>query len=203
MTDTQNPLLIDIPMPIETPRLTLRNVLPGDGQDTHKAKIETWDMIHRWMPWAIEIGTAEEDEANIRQAHADFILRKDIRMNGFEKDSGEMVIFTGLHRFDWNIRRFEIGYWVRKSAQGKGYATETSNALTRYAFEALNANTVVIDYAEGNDKSLNVLQKLGFEKEGMAKKDMRLPDGTLVNRYRYSRTNLNGLPDLDVTWETL
>lgn len=195
-------LLIDIPMPIETPRLTLRNVLPGDGKEMHAAKMQTWEMLHRWMPWATDIGTEEDSEANIRQAYADFILRKDLRVHGFEKSSGEMVVFTGLHRFDWKIGRFEIGYWVEKDAQGKGYATEAANALTRYAFKVLGAKTVVIDYAEGNEKSQRVIEKLGFEKEGCAKKDLLLPDGTLANRYRWSRENLDGLPALDVTWET-
>ena len=198
--DFSNPILIDLPLPIETPRLILREPRPGDGAALHGMKLETWEQIHQWMPWATEIGTEDESEANCREAYANFILRKDLRLQGFEKETGRMVIGTGLHRFDWNVRRIEIGYWVRASAQGKGYATESTNALTRYAFEVLRANAVAIDAATENRRSLSVIEKLGFEKEGIEKKSLRTGNGSLFDKYLYSRTSTDGLPDLEVRW---
>ena len=111
-----------------------------------------------------------------------------------------MVVFTGLHRFDWATRSFEIGYWVRKDEQGKGYATENTNALTRYAFNALNANRVEIHHAEGNDASRAVIEKLGFEHEVTRKINHSLPDGSLVDDYSYVRFDTKGLPELKVEW---
>ena len=196
----QNPILIEIPLPVITPRLILRQPLPGDGQAVHQAKIETWEGIQKWMPWATEIGTPETTEADIREAYARFIRREDLRMHGFERESGEFVVSTGLHRFDWKTRRFEIGYFVRQSLQGKGYATETANALTRFAFKALGAHAVAISHAEGNEPSRRVIEKLKFEKEGIARNDMILPDGTVTNCHIYSLTDPEKLPDLEVEW---
>lgn len=197
----QDPVLIDVPMPIRTPRLILRPPQAGDGAAMHEAKAETWEGIHKWMPWTKDgLGTAEESEAVARKAQAKFILREDLMLIGHEAKSGRAVIYTGLHRFDWQHRSFEIGYWVRQSAQGKGYATESTNALIRYAFGALNARRVQIDFADGNEASHAVIKKLGLCYEGAAKLGIELPDGRYVDRHHYSRTDMHGLPDLDVRW---
>ncbi len=69
MTDTtiRHPILTDIPMPIHTPRLLIRNVLPGDGDAIYEAKKDSWDELTKWMPWTKEgIGTAivPDDDSN-------------------------------------------------------------------------------------------------------------------------------------------
>jgi RimJ/RimL family protein N-acetyltransferase len=202
--EKKNPVLIDVPMPIETPRLYLRNVLPGDGKAMFEAKAESFDHLRKWMPWAKELGTEEGYEIVARENHAEFILRKDIMIVGFEKKSdgtpGRFVTATGLHRMDWDRGYFEIGYYVRSSAQNKGYATESTNALIRYAFNALSASKIGICHAEGNEESRRVIEKLGFVKEGVFKDSAHLPDGTITNHHWYARFDDKNLPKLDVRW---
>ena len=194
------PILIDIPMPIVTPRLILRPPMAGDGADVYAAKMESWTELNRYMPWAKVKGTAEEDEASVREAQARFVKREDMRLHGYCRETGRFIIGTGLHRFDWNIRRFEIGYWVRTSEHRKGYAAEAANALIRYAFNQLSARAVAIDVADGNTPSMGVAEKLGLVKEGVTKCDLMLPDGRVVDRHVWSCTDTKGLPPLDVKW---
>ncbi len=195
-----DPVLYDVPMPICTPRLILRHPMQGDGEAVHEAKLETWEMVSRWMPWAREKGDVNADESVCRQAHARYMLRQDFMIFGFEADTGKFVLSSGLHRFNWKVRRFEIGYWVRKSAQGKGYATECANALTRYAFSVLGARAVAIDVAEGNSASMAVVNKLGFQKEGIFRKHHCLPGGEVVDYHIWSCTSPDCLPPLEVSW---
>lgn len=197
---TKNPILIDIPMPIITPRLMIRPPMPGDGAEIHAAKAETWTDIRTWMPWAKELGTEEDDEIMVRENHAKFLLREDFMMIACDRDTGQPVIFTGLHRFDWEIRRMEIGYWCRKSAQGRGLVTECANALTRFAFGALNARTVAINCAHDNDKSRAIIERLGFDFEGRMKNATITPDGFVHDSLWYSCADIQKLPPLDVTW---
>lgn len=198
MTDKK--ILIDIPMPITTPRLVLRPFSTGDGKILYEAKNETIDDLLEWMDWAKKGETEEDNEIVCRQAHAKFILREDLMFLGFHRETGEMVISTGLHRFDFEIGKFEIGYWVRKKFQGQGYATESSNALTRYAFDQFSAKRMLISHADGNDKSSRVPLKLNFEKETVRKLDHKLPDGRIVDTHDYVCFNTNDLPPLEVTW---
>lgn len=191
---------IHIPFPITTERLTLRNVMPGDGAAMFEAKTESMEELYRWMPWAKELGTVENNETVAIENHERFLKREDIMILGFAKDDGRLIVSTGLHRMNWDLRIFEIGYWVRTSEAGNGYATESTNALIRYAFNALSASKVTICHASGNDASARVIEKLGFEKEGVFKKDARLPNGTVTDHHWYARFDDKNLPQLKVTW---
>lgn len=194
-------ILMDWPVPIITPRLTLHPVMPGEGAETYAAIIETQDQLRLWMPWMSAPQTVDTAEANIRRAHAQYILREDFRLAGRRRDTGELVICCGLHRFNWPLRHVEIGYWVRAGAQGNGFATEAANALTRYAFTVMQARRVMIAHAEGNDASRAVIQKLGFPLEAVRRQAHGpLPDGRIVDDYTYVRFDTDGLPDLDVRW---
>lgn len=196
----KNPVLIDVPMPIETPRLFIRNPLPGDGKAMFDAKVESFDELSKWMPWAKEPGTEEYSEEVARKSFAQFILREDLMMLVFEKETGKKIASSGLHRMDWDRGYFEIGYWVRNSETGKGYATEITNALLRYAFGALGAKKVSITHAGGNIGSQRVIEKLGFIPMGIVKDGTVLPSGVMADHHWYARHDTEGLPDLDVTW---
>lgn len=200
MTNPPHFTLLDLPMPVETPRLILRPLAPGDGAEIHQAKQDSWNALARWMPWATDIGNVEKDELYARQKHAAFILREDLTMTGIDRETGRLALFTGLHRFDLKIRKFEIGYWARAGFQGRGLMTEAVNALTRYAFNELAARRVQIIHAAGNDASRRVIERLGYTLEGKLKNDALLPDGTVTDHWVYGRTDAHGLPDLDVRW---
>ena len=198
--NTDHPIMIDLPMPIETDRLIIREPRFGDGAMLHAAKIETWDAIHQWMPWAKELGTIADDELVMRENHIKFLERTDLMMLAFERASGKFVAGTGLHRFDWHKRHFEIGYWCTQSMQGKGYATEITRALIRYAFDVLDANKVIICHANGNEGSKRVIEKCGFDFEYTAKKDDILPNGEWTDSHFYSLFNADHLRDFNVRW---
>ncbi len=60
----------------------------------------------------------------------------------------------------------EIGYFLKRSAWGKGYATEACKRLIRMAFEESTLTEVVATFEVGNIASRNVLEKAGFVDRG-------------------------------------
>jgi RimJ/RimL family protein N-acetyltransferase len=60
----------------------------------------------------------------------------------------------------------EIGYFLKRSAWGKGYATEACRRLIRLAFEESSLTEVVATFEVGNIASRNVLEKAGFVDHG-------------------------------------
>jgi RimJ/RimL family protein N-acetyltransferase len=197
-----NPLLIDLPEYIETPRLILRSPRAGDGPELTAAITESFAELKEWMPWAKKIPTVEESEINARKAFGRWVLREDLRISMIDKSSGKLVGSTGLHRINWDLPSFEIGYWVRTSYGGKGYVKESTNALTRFAFEYLKAKRVEIRCESKNEKSLGVMKSLGFEYEGCLRSSgteahSTNPRDTLI----YSLLNPSRLPPLEVKWK--
>lgn len=61
----------------------------------------------------------------------------------------------------------EVGYFLKRSAWGKGYATEACKRLLQLAFEESPLSEVVASYDAGNDASRNVLLKSGFVDRGV------------------------------------
>ena len=50
------------------------------------------------------------------------------------KHAGDGAITSAAVDIDWPGRQCDTGFWVRKSAQGQGFATEAANAIVRYGF---------------------------------------------------------------------
>lgn len=61
----------------------------------------------------------------------------------------------------------EVGYLLKKSAWGRGYATETAQRLLRFAFEDTPLEEVVAVTDPDNRASQRVLRKSGMVDEGL------------------------------------
>ena len=164
-----NPILLNIPSEFTTERLLIRMPLPGDGKAVHKAINASLPELKPWMIFAQKEQSEQDIEANIRQAHADYLSRKDLRLLVFLKASGEFIASSGLHKVDWSIRKFEIGYWIDSRHSGKGYITEAVQGITDFAIKELNARRIEIRCDANNVKSRAIPERLGFALEGILK----------------------------------
>lgn len=184
-----NPILRDFPDQFETERLLIRCPVPGDGQELNRALRESWAELQAWMPWAQGAIPSEADsEARLREGRARFLTRDDLWLLLFRKGTNTLVGSSGLHRINWAVPRFEIGYWVRTPYAGKGYITEAVNGIAAFAFDVLEARRVEIRCDSGNDRSRAVAQRCGFALEATLHHDDRHPaDGTLRDTLIFAR----------------
>lgn len=60
----------------------------------------------------------------------------------------------------------EIGYFFKRSAWGRGYATEACRRLLQFAFQETTLTEVVATFHKENLVSRNVLEKAGFTDRG-------------------------------------
>lgn len=83
--------------------------------------------------------------------------------------TGEFIGFIGL-AFKTYTAEFtpatDIGWRLKKSAWGKGYATEGAKRCLDYAFNDLNIDKIVATCTKDNLKSEHVMQKIGMKKRG-------------------------------------
>lgn len=161
-----DPILLEIPETIESERLILRCPRAGDGRVMFESAEESRRELNPWMPWS-EKQTLEDAELFARRAHAEFILRESLGYVIFRKSDGMHVGNTGLHRIDWDVPRFEIGYWCRTSLTGQGYISEATSTLERFAFDFLKAKRVDIHVDDRNEKSWRIPERLGYALEGV------------------------------------
>ena len=185
-----DPILLDLPASIETPRLMLRPPRTGDGPALFDAVTESMPELRKFLaslPWVAAEQTLESAETFCRNAQANFLARKDLPFFVFEKATGHLVASTGLHRTVWQTPKTEVGYWCRTTASGKGFVTEAVTALTEYAFLHVKAVRVEVISDEENVASRRVAERAGFALEGVLRHERRAPDGSLRNTCVYAR----------------
>lgn len=186
-----DPVLIDVPMQLSTDRLILRCPMPGDGPVANEAERESIQDLRPWMPWARPDKSVDESEAYCRRMHARYLLREELALFIFERDvlgrEGRLIGGTGLHRIDWDLRSFEIGYWRRRGSGGRGHATEAVRALARFAFDRLAARRVEIRTDDANRLSWRVAERAGFTLEALLRGDSLTALGEVRSTRVYAR----------------
>ena len=95
-----------------------------------------------------------------------WLPRTDLTLGIFETATGRFLGGTGLHEPDWALRSFEMGYWPRQSATGRGYTTEAAVLLRDFAFGRLGARRVELNRDVRNHASRRVAEWAGFILEG-------------------------------------
>jgi len=172
-----DPLFIDFPEEFTTERLLIRIPRPGDGQAVYQAIRSSMKDLRPWMPFVRKEQTEEEVELNIRQAHINFLKRDDLRLLVFLKETGELVASSGLHRINWSVPKFEIGYWIDSRFSGQGFMSEAVEGITEFAFQELKARRVEIRCDAKNVKSRAIPERLGFTLEATLINDDVSVDG--------------------------
>ena len=180
------PILQDFPESFETERLLIRSPLPGDGPEMHAAVNESLDDLLPWMDWPKQHETIEDSEKQIRLNRVSFMERSDLLLLLFLKGTNTLVGSSGLHRMDWSVPRFEIGYWCRTRFAGNGYVTEAVRGITAFAFEHLGARRVEIRCDALNRKSVRVAERAGYTLEGELRNAEVGADGGLRNTLVFS-----------------
>jgi RimJ/RimL family protein N-acetyltransferase len=185
-----DPLLLPVPNSLETERLQIRSFRTSDAPQLHEALVESIAELreHLWfLPWVAEEQTLQSAQVRCRRAEANFLVRADLPYLAFLKSTGRLVASAGLHRTDWTLPKTEVGYWVRSSESGKGYATEAVLALTNWALLGLEAKRVELMTDEANYGSRRLAERCGFALEGILRSTMQSPDGQLRNSCVYAR----------------
>jgi ribosomal-protein-serine acetyltransferase len=185
------PILRDFPEEFETERLTIRAPRFGDGGQVHAAILESIDHLRPWMPWVHPVPSVEEEEANIRQARTRFLAREEFWLLLFLKHTDTFVGGSGLHRANWDVPKFEIGYWVRQRFAGRGYVGEAVVGITRFAFDALGARRLEIRVDDRNVRSWRIPERLGFLLEGILRNEARDVEGKLRDTRVYAKIRMD------------
>lgn len=108
----------------------------------------------------------------------EFNYRQSLRLFVFDAfDNQEILGVINFTQFVEGISYFcYLGYSLAETAQGQGYMTEALGVATRYVFDQMNMHRIMANYMPHNQRSGNLLRRLGFVVEGYAR-DYLLIDG--------------------------
>ena len=182
------PILVDFPESFETERLLIRSPLPGDGPEVYRAIRESIEELTSWMAWPKQHRTVDDSEASARRARVAFLTRSELRFHLYAKGTDTLVGVAGLQGIDWDVPKFEIGYWCRTRFAGNGFIAEAVRVITSLAFDALGAWRVEIRCDPANLKSARLAVRAGFTLEATLKNNEIGTDGSPRDTMIYALT---------------
>jgi RimJ/RimL family protein N-acetyltransferase len=147
---------------LETERLTLRRFTEADGGRLYDLDSDPEDM--RYLS-----GGAGTPRQVIETEILPLFMTYDERFPGFgiwaamEKASGGFLgWFSFRPKVEAEPREVVLGFRLRQSAWGRGYATEGARALIRLGFTQLGVQRVLAATYEENLASRRVMEKAGL-----------------------------------------
>jgi RimJ/RimL family protein N-acetyltransferase len=186
MPEVIAPTLMEVPEELVGERVLVRRYRPGDGAQLWEAVEESREHHLPWISWGGAYKLPANAEESARKMHARWLLREDLPLGIWERATGRYLGAINLNRIDWKVPSLDLGYWLRKSAEGHGYMTEAGKLVCSLAFETLGINRVEIHIASGNDRSVAVPRRLGFIHEGTLRQSGRSITGELVDMMVFS-----------------
>ena len=91
------------------------------------------------------------------------------------KDNGKLVGDVSLYHISRGaLQRCLIGYSLDKQYNGRGYTTEAVSLAVEFAFNELKLHRVDAGVMLRNIGSMRVLEKVGFHREGIEQKGVKI-----------------------------
>ena len=186
--ETRYPTLIPLPDELRSPRLLLRPYQPTDAGQIFAAVDESRAHLRPWMAWVDGHASVDNSQDWCARCAANWLLRTELTVGIFAVASGRYLGCVSLHDPDWDLRAFGIGYWLRASAVGQGYATEAVSLLVDLALGPLAARRVELRCDARNEPSRRVAERVGFVLEGRLRNAFLDPGGQPADELVFALT---------------
>jgi len=89
-----------------------------------------------------------------------------------KKDNGELIGDVGIHFLGSDSFQVEIGCTLNFNQHGNGFATEALTETLNFLFQELNKHRVITSIDPRNEKSIQMVERLGFRKEAHFRKSL-------------------------------
>lgn len=144
--------------------LTLRLLTERDSSDFHQLVKKNRDFFSQ-SGAAISNLVSEEDAAkSVHKRCEEYINNTGV---SFAIRLNEALIgIIGIRALDWSNQKCSIGYFLSEEVAGKGIGTKSVVAVVSFCFEMLRLNRIEATTATINKRSIALLEKLGFKREG-------------------------------------
>lgn len=159
---------------LDAARLRLRWLESRDVPALFRIFSDTEVMAYWSRPPMLELAEAEALLADI---HALFATRTLTQWGVALRESDEVIGTCTLASIDLPNRRAELGFALGREHWGAGYMHEAVSRLLDFAFGPLGLARMEADVDPRNERSLRLLERLGFVREGYARERWRVGGG--------------------------
>lgn len=154
----------------------LRSPHSGDYQAWAELRAESRAFLTPWEPtWSRDDLTRAAFRRRLKHYARD--IREDLAYPFFIFRAVDEQLVGGITMS--NVRRgvaqtCSIGYWIGRAHARQGHMTAALHALVPFAFDTLGLHRIEAACLPTNEASMGLLIKCGFEREGYARRYLRI-----------------------------
>ena len=174
-------------MALRGPTVTLRPPALRDYREWRDVRGASRDFLQPWEPrWSREEFTFTQYSRRVRHYRRE---RRDgtaityfIRLNATGELAGGITIGKIRHGV---AESCELGYWMGAPHAGKGHMSEALGLTIAFVFETLGLHRIEAACIPDNKRSIRLLQKAGFRREGEMRDYLRI-NGVWRDHYLFA-----------------
>ncbi len=155
--------------------LTLSRVGIGDIPDIYQAARESIEHLMPWMPWCHADYSIQETEAYVAKQIESWNASEEYSFTIRDKER-RFAGMCGLNQFNRIHYVANLGYWLRKTCVGNGYATSATRLIAAFGLGELNLRRIEILVDVDNYPSQRVAERAGAVCEGILRSRLWLRD---------------------------
>ena len=175
---------------LRTARFLLRRIVPADAEAVFVGLSDPRVIRH----YGVSYRTREEAEVQMRWFEDLLAQGTGIWWAVCEPSNpATLVGAAGLNDVCTKHLRGELGYWLRPDHWGRGVAGECVAAVLDYGYGVMKLHRVAADVDVDNLRSIALLERLGFQFEGV-RRGCELKDGRHIDLRVYSRLATDAAP---------
>mgnify|MGYP003528386268 FL=1 len=165
--------LNDFPI-LESECIRLRGVREDDIDDLFTL-FSNPDVMRYWSCGPM---TARQEALDYTKSILEGFIKRD-RLNWIMADlaTDRLIGTTSLYEINPQHARAGLGYALMPTYWGQGLASEAATLAISYGFLELDLHRIEADTEPNNWRSNKVLERLGFQREGLLRERFIHPDG--------------------------
>jgi len=148
----------------------LRSYVVEDAPELFNAVNSSRNHLHGWLNWIAKTTRQEHSlqfiQQSMQQQHNQEALALGIFYNY------KLIGGIGMHQWEHQTRKAQIGYWVSKEFEGQGIIIRSLHKFIDFLFEKIGLNKIEIHFVAANKRSAKVAERLGFTIEGVLRQSV-------------------------------
>jgi ribosomal-protein-alanine N-acetyltransferase len=167
-------------------RVYLRVPDPGDYREWAALRSESRNFLEPWEPrWAPDELRRSAWRQRISRYREDYANGTAIAFFIFEYETNRLVGGITLGNIRHGVAQCgQIGYWIGERYAGQGLMLDAVLQVTAFGFDTLRLHRIEAACIPDNKRSMRVLEKAGFQREGLLRSYLRI-NGIWQDHYLY------------------
>lgn len=165
----------------------LRTPMAGDYMEWAHLRGESRAFLEPWEPrWADDELSRPAWRERLGRYREDFSRGSGVAFFIFDSQAETLLGGITLGNIRHGVAQSgHVGYWIGERHAGKGFMHEALVLLQSFAFDTLRLHRIEAACIPDNLRSIRVLEKAGFRREGLLRSYLRI-NGRWQDHYLYA-----------------